>query len=443
VNFRHILDRWTEAKMSPAACRSILEDLIARGHTDANFFNLDEMTRGGVAGSDELLFDFYSRRRDWFWEVTPPKRPSAVFALDSEALPVIGRLIGRVARAKNPKSVVEELGDTFDDDIAAFVLSAFSEETPHGAWPPVTAPGVYRREHACLVIRSRGAMIVTDPQALSPSWTTGGGRCPADLDGLPAAVCISHGHNDHWDLSSIMKWSTPGSLVIVPKVPAPSVLSERDYASLLNSLGFEAAAPEWFSTVRVGDIVVDILPFYGEQPTRALTALRPSLRNWGNCYRFNLPGWSLAILVDSGVDACGSVVDVLRRSVTERGPVDVLMSCCHAFPEAINQGLPHYAFTVPFQDLQEFARARGSMTLGPKGIAEACEAAQARFFLPYAHGFNGLGLDPVSTEGTHSETTILDRVRAELAERKVATEVVAWAPGDAMHFIGGRPEIRR
>lgn len=132
-------------------------------------------------------------------------------------------------------------------------------------------------------------------------------------------------------------------------MPRPSLLTDVDHRAVLASLDLEVLAPAWDSSIRIGDVEIDILPFYGEQPTRTLPLPHPDIRNWGNCYRFNLPGWSLALLVDSGVDAAGSMQDALRRSVERRGPIDVIMSCCMEFREGDNPGLPHYLLTVPFE----------------------------------------------------------------------------------------------
>src|SRR4029077_1670492 len=128
---------------------------------------------------------------------------------------------------------------------------------------------------------------------------------------------------------------------------------------------------------------------YGEQPTRTDAVLPADLRNWGSCYRVETPELSVLVLADSGVDPSGSVVTAIERSVAERGPVDCVASCALPFPEVVNSGLPDYAFVVPF-DLLANALANPnppSMTAGPDGVADACVAARARWYLPYAHGF--------------------------------------------------------
>jgi hypothetical protein len=167
------------------------------------------------------------------------------------------------------------------------------------------------------------------------------------------------------------------------------------------------------------------------------------VRNWGSCYRFHLGGWSCAILVDSGVDAGGSVVDALRRSVEEHGPVDIVMSCCFPFLEGINRGLPMHALAVPFDELRRLFNHAESITSGPDGVARACAAAQARWFLPYAHGFSGLHRDPVDAEVDMSEHDVLVQVREAFALHGTPTEILQWSPGDVLRWRDGRPSVER
>jgi hypothetical protein len=65
----------------------------------------------------------------------------------------------------------------------------------------------------------------------------------------------------------------------------------------------------------------------------------------------------------------------------------------------------------------------------------------ARWFLPYAHGFSGLGRDPVSEEGRLSESAAVAAVRAALVSRGVGTQVIEWLPGDALRWRDGAPRV--
>jgi L-ascorbate metabolism protein UlaG (beta-lactamase superfamily) len=216
-----------------------------------------------------------------------------------------------------------------------------------------------------------------------------------------------------------------------------------DLPGLARALDAPVRAPAWWSTVTLGDVEVDVLPFHGEQATRRLPAVRPELQSRGNCYRLQLPGYSVVLRVDAGADARGEMVDVLRRSVAERGPIDVVMSCCFESPEAIDPGLAHDALAVPFAELERLRRAgRESMTLGPDGVVAACEAAQARFFMPYAHGYNGLRAPAGNPDGAGTEAQILARIGAGLDARGLDTQIVPWNPGDVMDWHACPPVVR-
>jgi hypothetical protein len=151
------------------------------------------------------------------------------------------------------------------------------------------------------------------------------------------------------------------------------------------------------------------------------------------------------VLVDSGQDPSGSVIDVLRESVARRGPVDFLFSTSFEFPEVIFDGLPQYFLTVPWGRVQStWAKMKrresiSSITLGLPGIREACEVSGARFWAPYGQGFRGIGKEPYSAEARNaSEAKAVQGLGRLLAERKLATHVVPWRPGDALIADAGR-----
>src|SRR5262249_18826210 len=133
----------------------------------------------------------------------------------------------------------------------------------------------------------------------------------------------------------------------------------------------------------------------------------------------------------------------LERSVAQRGPIDIVMSCCFEFLEGWNHGLPHYFLTIPFAELRRMfvdRERRGSMTLGAAGVAAACKAPRAPYFLPYAHGFRGIAKPPQSAEGgKQSEEQALLWIREQLAG--TATEVLSWLPGDRASIDGERLSI--
>lgn len=437
-----IVQAWTEQRFAPAACRAELERLVQRYDVPRELFDPAAIDRGARPATDELLFGWYARPRPWRW-IIMASSGAVIHEVPAELVPSIAELIRLAAQSASVdafRADAVELGH--DEEIIEQLAASASDGRAHGVWPAIDADGIYRREHASLAIAVGDTRIVTDPQALMWGWTTANGAYPED--GAPlggARVLITHSHDDHWDLASTLHATAPDDAVVVPRVPAPSLLA-RDMAAELALAEQAVLAPAWHERLRIGDVDVEVLPFYGEQPTRDLPLPHPA-RNWGNCYRFDAPGWSAAILVDSGRDAAGTMAQAIARSVAERGPIDLVLSCCYEFPEAINLGLPGYLLTLPFDDVRRYAQERGSMTSGPTGLAEICEAAQARWFAPYAHGFSGLGQSPRSNEGSMSESAIVAEVAGALSARGVATEIVAWTPGDRIEWRDRRPHVRR
>ena len=385
-----ILGRWSAADFDRRACKEALARVIEERRLPAYLFSPEEIDHGGMAATPALLFDIHARPRDWFWwflGVPGQKAFACEIAADGAAGPA------EVLRTAAKVDRIEALAEILDlEDLSPLMSEAFraayQDDAPFGVWRAPRAPGLYRREHASLVIRSSTTTILTDPQALTMAWTTAHGRYPAQREAFsPDAIALTHGHDDHWSLASAL--AAAGSRetpILVPQVPRVNLLCPEDFSATLGAVGQRALAPGWGDMATVGDIEIEVLPFYGEQPTRQAPGCDPALRNWGNCYRFDCPEFSALILVDSGVDPAGNAIDAIARSVAKRGPIDIVLSCCHGFPEGINTGLAHYALALPFSRLEEIHRQsrkghREMMTLGPSGVAEACRAAGARYFL--------------------------------------------------------------
>ena len=430
-----IVQRWQRAGFEPAACRAALEAIIAEHSLPASYFDLSQIERGGFVATDELVFGFFANPRTYSLTISSRER-SFGLETDESGLPDMFGVVRVVLDCDDFAAAREQL-EGLDEEALAIIADAYAVASPPETWPAIGQPGVYRREHASLVIQTEQATLVTDPQGFVAAWTTDNGAYPGDPTPRPQArVLLTHTHDDHFSIPSILSWCDEDTPVVVPRVARPSLLAE-DVAGLLRAGEQACESPAWHSRFREGDVEIEVLPFYGEQPTRVLPMRDRDARNWGNCYRFDLGDYSLAILVDSGVDPTGSMIEALGRSVAEHGPIDILMSCCVEFPEAVNPGLPEYCLMVPFAALRELAAQRASMTLGPRGIAEACAVTGARYFLPYAHGFAGLGRMPISLEGAMGEPELLAQIEDVLSARGATTRVVPWNPGDRMRWSEG------
>jgi hypothetical protein len=170
------------------------------------------------------------------------------------------------------------------------------------------------------------------------------------------------------------------------------------------------------------------------------------VRNWGSCYRFATPQLTAIALIDSGADPWGDMVEVVRSTADEHGPVDFLLSSLARFSSPFFLGLPHYYLTLPFDRLralfdQMLDGCLPSVTLGPDGVVDACRAGRPRHFLPYGNGFDGVGR-PIRDVGMHTgepaEQTLVRQLADRFAHERIPTTPIAWNPGDRIGLRDGR-----
>jgi L-ascorbate metabolism protein UlaG (beta-lactamase superfamily) len=445
--FAHrLLDSWERLDFEPHGCAAVLDDLATAFGLSDGFFTVDEIFRGGYVATDRLLFDSWKPGDEWSSVIVSRGGHTAAGVLGSEDVVDFARIVREAERAANGDAFRAALSDEADDALLELFAGSPLVHGAHGEWPPANRPGIFRREHASIVIRSSTTTLLTDPQSLNAGWTTNGLRYPSDVALEPDGILITHTHGDHWHLPSVVRCAGEGTTIVVPPVTT-NLLAHEDPRTGCELAGLRTIAPRWWSVVRIGDIDIQVLPFFGEQPTRSAPGPREGLRNWGSCYRFDTPHFSAIILVDSGIDPAGSALEVVERSVAELGPVDALLSCAGEFPEAINRGLAHYILALPFERLVGIHRKRrvasaSSMTLGPNGVAEACRIARARYFLPYAHGFSGIATSPRGESGP-GEAGLFSDVTGALARSRAATRAVEWKPGDVALFCGRELVIER
>ena len=439
-----ILYRFLEAEMEPGACRAALEDTIEGFGLDSSLFTPAEISSGGMFATERLL---YPASQGWKLNVMGSETGPHTVPVDATQLGLLGdalRSAGEQADVAAFRERCAFLGHEVLD-----LLTPREVGTPR--WPVVDGPGIYRREHASLLIASETTRLLVDPigmMAMLPFIP----ESPVDGTPGPDAIFVTHGHLDHWHAPTILHNARSAALpVYVPKVPRLSLLSFDDFGQLLGQLGQNARPVDWGEVFRVGDIEVEVLPFYGEQPTRDGPGAHPSLRNWGNCYRFDTPDFSVAVLADSGADPAGSMAAVLRESARRRGPIDVVLSCLRDVDSPFHEGLPNYVYTLPFERVRELYRQRkaGAMpntTAGVDGVLDICEAAGARYFLPYANGFMGVGRDITDIGwgfGEPTEEDRLEHLRAGFARKPGGAVTLSWNAGDVARFHEGRMEVRR
>ena len=442
---RPLLERWIALGFEPEACRRAAEELMRDPQSGADESLLDAaaITRGGMVAKPALLYppaDFALRIRGF--------EPGSAgwttrLRFDEDSAVDVAAFLRRLTRHGEVPSDADL--DPLPERVRAHWLRPDGvAETPE--FPEVNAPGLYRREHGCVILRSRTTTLMLDPVN---HWMPHAPRAPLGLRPGGAAVdaiFITHGHADHFNIASILA-QAPGAHtpVIVPPVPRASLLAPNDMLATMRLFGQEALAPEWGTTLRVGDIQVEVLPFYGEQPVREGEGPPAELRNWGSCYRFTTPEFSAVALIDSGVDPLGDMGEVLRASVEAHGPVDFVLSSLPRFHCPFFFGLPQYYLSLPFARLrtlfEQYSTGRlPSVTPGADGIVEVCRAGRPRWYLPYGNGFDGLGV-PIRDVGMHigepSEPDLMRYLSDRFAAEHIPTVAIAWNPGDQVVLRGG------
>jgi L-ascorbate metabolism protein UlaG (beta-lactamase superfamily) len=297
---------------------------------------------------------------------------------------------------------------------------------------------VYRLQHASLLYRSRTTGILVDPQLHSSFRPTdlADDLTRPQLEGLVDAIVISHSHNDHWNLGTLLGF--PRDLpIIVPAVPRGSIVCP-DFKAQLEQLGFTSViVRQWFDPpVEIGDIKVHVLPFYGEQPLLDEAPRDPVLYSWGNTYAIETADYTSWFLIDTGADRRGSMIDVARAVVERLGPIDLVMGNLGVFrpssPRYITAG-GHYWLALTADQLRRFASMRDhALTLGPAGIAHVCRTVRAARFLPYANWWGPLGgAGAIAADAAAGEEARQLGVLSEhLGALGARTEVVPWRIGD-------------
>lgn len=229
--------------------------------------------------------------------------------------------------------------------------------------------------HAALLYRQRETALLFDPWLLpwfaeSSVPSLWGGLVPK-----PAAVFLTHDHDDHVDPRTLLHLSKDTPIIV------PSRRNRKhlfyDYLSLLRELGFgrvvELAHGE--SWPFEGGAVVSV-PFYGEDPC--------DLEMPRNCYLISDRGYNVLVHADSGPTNNGRSAlkdGVIRQLVERYGPIPLVCASQQQLLE-VRSHAAHAALSHPGKWLD--VGENGYLTNAY--LAEVCAEARAKLFVSYATG---------------------------------------------------------
>lgn len=229
--------------------------------------------------------------------------------------------------------------------------------------------------HAALLYRQRDTVLLFDPWLLPWFAESAEPSLWGSLVPKPAAVFLTHDHDDHVD---------PRTLLHLPKDTPIVVPSRRnrkklyyDYVSLLRELGFgrvvELAHGETWPFE--GGAVVSV-PFYGEDPC--------DLEMPRNCYLIADRGYNVLVHADSGPtnDGRSALKDgVISRLVERYGPIPLVCASQQQLLEVRT-----YAAHAPLSHPGLWLDVGENGYLTNAYLAEVCATAQAKLFVSYATG---------------------------------------------------------
>lgn len=239
--------------------------------------------------------------------------------------------------------------------------------------------------HNTALVKSATTRVLVDPWFRPAHPTDLPDYFPMQASDVGAvdAICITHAHGDHFHAGSLLQYGR-GTPIVVPAVERETLLA-TDLAARLHALGFtNVTALPWWKRKTFGDVEIEAMPFYGEQPTAGKPVYADQW-NAGNTYVIRTPTLSAAFLADTGHDARGSMLDACARA-KKRGPVDLLFTGIRGFRlhplffgfttlDAFLVNVPLAAMAEPQQLMTD---ADAALDLG--------DALGSKYVIPYADG---------------------------------------------------------
>lgn len=217
--------------------------------------------------------------------------------------------------------------------------------------------------HACLVLQSREASIVTDP-FISSDIRTADRFTYRDLPDHIDLVLITHGHQDHIVLETLMQLRGRVGAVVVPRSSRGN-LCDPSIALYLAHLGFQVHEVDDFAEVEFPGGKVVATPFLGEHADLDIRAK--------STYVVHIAGRNVFI----GADSSGIDLGLYRYMRNHVGSVDIAflgMECAGAPLTWLYQALLTQPVTKKMSDSRTLSGSNAAQAAGITTELGATEA---------------------------------------------------------------------
>lgn len=273
-----------------------------------------------------------------------------------------------LVRARVEPTTIAALREALElDDAQTELLATFLTDEPSlSADRHIERGGRVRYfGHACIVLQTPEAAIVTDP-FISTDNSQGGDRYT--LDDLPDfmdMVLITHGHQDHIVLETLLQLRGRIGKVVVPRASRGNLV-DPNIKLYLEALGLPTIEVDDFDTVPFPGGEVIATPFLGEHADLDIRAK--------STYAVKLAGAMIFV----GADSSGIEPSLYRHIKDRIGKVDMAflgMECDGAGLTWLYQGLMTKPMTKKMSDSRKLSgsnAAQAAAIMTELGADEAC-----------------------------------------------------------------------